>query len=112
MAAFHNHLVYRALIDTFPPDFQDGITSKFALHTIALSPTTPLQLQADYVTSLAVGCAAMLCFSGALFCADKAIPGWFTLGGSLLIAFSTIQSWKTYRQNYDRKAEPNDEEES
>jgi len=65
-----------------------------------------------YVKSLAVGCAAMLGFSGALFCADKAIPGWFTLGGALLIAISTIRSWKNYQQNCDRKAARNGKEES
>jgi hypothetical protein len=110
-AAIRNHLVYRALIDSFPPELKDDLTAKFALHVIALSPSTPLSLQAEYMKSLMAGCVAMLCFSLALFCAHR-IEGWLVLGGFLLVGFSTIKSWKTYRQNCDRKAAHNGKEES
>jgi hypothetical protein len=104
-------LVYRALIDSFPPELKDDLTAKFALHVIALSPSTPLSLQAEYLKSLAAGCVAVLCFSLSLFCADK-VEGWLALGGCLLIAISTIKSWKTYRQNRNRAVAHNDTEES
>jgi hypothetical protein len=110
-SAVRNHLVYRALIDSFPPELKDGLTAKFALHVIALSPSTPLSLQAEYLKSLAAGCVAMLCFSLSLFCADK-IEGWLALGGCLLIAISAIRSWKTYRQNCNRAVAHNDGGES
>jgi hypothetical protein len=110
-SAFRNHVVYRALIDSFPPELNDGITAKFALHVIALSPSTPLSLQAEYVKSLVAGCVAMLCFSLALFCAEK-VEGWLVLGGFLLVAISTIKAWKTYRQNCNRAVAHNDTEES
>jgi hypothetical protein len=110
-SAVRNHLVYRALIDSFPPELKDGLTAKFALHVIALSPSTPLSLQAEYLKSLAAGCVAMLCFSLSLFCADK-IEGWLALGGCLLTAISAIRSWKTYRQNCNRAVAHNDGGES
>jgi hypothetical protein len=99
------------LIDSFPPELKDELTAKFALHTIALSPSTPLSLQAEYVKSLAAGCVAMFCFSLALFCAGK-VDGWLALGGFVLVAFSTVKSWKTYRHNCNRAMAHNDTEES
>ena len=110
-SAFRNHVVYRALIDSFPPELKGGITAKFALHVIAISPSTPLSLQAEYMKSLVAGCVAMLCFSLALFCADK-VEGWLVLGGFLLVAISTIKSWKTYKQNCHRTVARKGKEES
>jgi hypothetical protein len=110
-AAFHNHLVHRALIDSFPAELKGDITAKFALHTIALSPSTPLPLQANYMKTMAAGCVAMFCFSMSLFCAGK-VEGWLVLGGFLLIVFSTIEAWKSYKQNCNRAVAHNDAEES
>jgi hypothetical protein len=44
--------VYSTLINSFPLEFQGGEISRHAFPVIALSASTPLELQWDYVTSL------------------------------------------------------------
>jgi hypothetical protein len=61
--------VYRALVSSFPLQFQDDLYSRYYFPEAALSPSTPLPLQADYVKSLAAGCLGMFCFSLACFSA-------------------------------------------
>jgi len=53
----------------------------------------------------------MLCFSLALFCANK-VEGWLVLGGFLLVAHFTDQSLENLRANCNRAVVHNDTEES
>ena len=41
-----------------PAEWRDLITARFALDHIALNPSTPLPVQADYMASLVGGCLA------------------------------------------------------
>jgi hypothetical protein len=59
--------VYRSLIESFPPQFQDPLTSRYAFPVLALSHSTPLSLQEDYVKSLVAFCVAFLCLSLCFF---------------------------------------------
>jgi hypothetical protein len=109
-SAFKYQTVYYALINSFPLEFQDPLNSRSAFPEFALSPSTPLALQADYVKSLAGGCFAMLCFSLWFFSFGQVIGGWLGLGSFLLIATSTIKSWKTYKANCNRPVAHDDKE--
>lgn len=111
-SAFKHRGVYHALIDSFPPEFQDGLSSRFAIHTIALSPSTPLSLQADYVKSLAGFCLAFLCVSLFLFSLQEVRVGFLFLAVTFISAVSTTKSWKTYMENCNRSVTHDDEEES
>ena len=95
---------YYALINSFPLEFQDPLNSRYAFPEFVLSASTPLVLQSDYVKALAGGCFAMLCFSLSFFSFGQVIGGWLALGSSLLIATSTIKSWKAYKENCNRPA--------
>jgi hypothetical protein len=111
-SAFLYQAVYYALINSFPLEFQDPLNSRYAFPEFALSPSTPLALQAKYMKSLAGGCVAMLCFSLSFFSFGQVIGGWLGLGGFLLVATSTLKSWKIYKANcnrlmtHDRQEEP------
>jgi hypothetical protein len=94
--------VYHALINSFALEFQDPLNSRYAFPEFALSPSTPLALQAEYVKSMAGGCFSMLCFSLSFFSFGQVIGGWLGLGAFLLIAASTIKSWKIYKANCNR----------
>jgi hypothetical protein len=101
-AAVLNHRVYLALVGSFPLQFQHGLNSRCCFPEAALSASTPLPLQADYVKSLMLGCLGMLCASLAFLSAGRIDGGLLFLAGSVLIGFSTIRSWRTYRENCDR----------
>jgi len=111
-AAWRNQAVHYALIDSFPPELKDEMTAKVALHAIALRPSTPLPVQADYVNSLVAGAFAMLCFSLTLFSLGEVFGGWLALIMSLISAVLTIKSWWTYNENRSRVAARDDQEES
>jgi hypothetical protein len=96
--------VYRALINSFPPQFQDPLNSRYAFPVFALSPSTPLSLQADYMKSLAGGCFAMLGFSLSCFSFQRVDGGCLALLGFFAAVVSTIKSWKAYKENCNSAA--------
>lgn len=104
-------IVYNSLIESFPTQFQDPLTSRYAFPVIVLSPSTPLPLQADYVKSLAGGCVAFLSISLSFFSFQQAIFGCLCLIGFFFNVVSTIRSWNTYRENSNRSPAHDDEQE-
>jgi hypothetical protein len=101
-SAVKYHTTYLAVVDSLPPQFQDSLMSRYAFPEYVLRPSTPLELQTEYMKSLAGGCFAMLCFSLACFIGGQPAGGWLALAGFLAIAVGTIQSWMTYRANCNR----------
>ena len=104
-------IVYRAVVDSLPPK----MPSRYAFPVYALSASTPLPLQAEYVRSLwsgsvgflcvslsffsllelGAGCAALLFSAGALFMRSR--PG----GATRKIA---VRRWhRTIGKNHDRR---------
>lgn len=107
-----SQIVYHSIIDSFPPQFQDPETSRYAFSVLALSPSTPLPLQAEYVKSLWGGCAACLCLSLCFFSLDQPIVGGGCLVVLLASVFFTIKSWNVYKANCNRPAAQPDEDEA
>src|SRR3954451_17140104 len=101
-SAVKYQIVSNRVVELMPPQFQDDLTSRYALAVYALYPSTPLPLQAEYVKSLGGGCIAMLFFFLCLASSGQALGSWLALGGFVMIAISTFQSWKTYRTNCNR----------
>jgi hypothetical protein len=101
-SAVRYQIVYRSLIDSFPPQFQDDLTSRYAFPVLALSPSTPLPLQADYMKTLWGSCAGFLCISLGFFVSQNVPFGFLCLLGFFWAVFSTLKSWKTYKENYNR----------
>lgn len=101
---------YVAVIDLLPPQFQDGLNSKFAFPEYVLRPSTPLALQAEYVKSQVGFCFATLGVSLLCFSFEKTIAGLIIL--LMFFGFSalTIVSWKTYQANCDRRTAGDDKE--
>ena len=95
-------IVYRAVVDSFPPQFQGPETSRYAFPVLVLSPSTPLSLQADYLKSLLGGCVTFLCLSLCFFSLGQLAVGCIIFAVFLRSIFYAIKSWKTYRQNRDR----------
>jgi F0F1-type ATP synthase assembly protein I len=104
-------IVYNSLRESFPTQFQDPLTSRYAFPVIVLSHSTPLSLQADYVKSLAGGCVAFLGISLSFFSFQQTIFGCLCLIGLFLNVVSTIRSWNTYRENSNRSTAHDDEQE-
>jgi hypothetical protein len=94
---------YVALIDLLPPQFQDGLNSKFAFPEYVLRPSTPLALQAAYVRSQIGFCFAALGVSLLCFLHEKNVVGLIILAMFFGFAVLTIKSWKTYRANCNRQ---------
>lgn len=92
-------VVYRSLVDSFPPQFQDDLTSRYAFPVLALSPSTPLTLQSDYMTALWGSCVGLLCISLGFFASQNVLFGGLCLLGHCWAVFSTMKSWKTYKEN-------------
>jgi hypothetical protein len=104
--------VRSALIDSFPPELQDEMTAKFALHSKALRRSTPLPIQEKYVSSLIAGAIFGLCLSLTCFSAGEVVGGWALFGVSVLVAGSAIKSWRTYKKNVAWQAARDDQEEA
>ena len=111
-SAVRSQVVYRSIVDSFPPQFQDDYTSRYAFSVYALAPSTPLPLQAEYMKALWAGCACMLCVALGCFALPNVVWGCFILAGFFWAVFSTFKSWKTYRENCNRAVSQNDEEQS
>jgi hypothetical protein len=95
--------IQSALLDKLPLQFQDGLNSRYAVPVYALEPSTPLSVQADYVTLLAVGCIAMICFALACLFAGQMAGALLAGLGSVAVIASTIKAWRTYRNNCNRR---------
>lgn len=110
-SAIRSQIVYRAIIDSFPPQFQDELDSRYAFHVLVFYPPTPLPLQAEYLKSLWGGCASFFCISLVFFLARNWPFGGFFLIFFGLAVFETIKSRKTYQENCKRALTQHPEEE-
>jgi hypothetical protein len=107
---FKYQTAYVALVDSLPPQFQDGVSSKFAFPEYVLRPSTPLVLQAEYVKSQIGFCFAALGVSLLCFLYEKAIVGLIVLVMFCGFTALTIRSWKAYQANSNRRTSYDDEE--
>jgi uncharacterized membrane protein len=94
--------VYNTVVDTLPPQFQDGTTSRFAVPVYALMSSTPLPLQGEYMKSGIGGCVMFLSASLSLFAFHQPILGFFGLCVTAVCIYTGIESWRTYRENCKR----------
>lgn len=102
--------IYFELRDKVPQEFQNEEFAYAIWPQFALSPSTPLPLQADYVRSGFYLCAA--CF-GFLVCAilvGSTIGTIFFLALCLGLAISSTRFAKTYGANRARRMTGSDEE--
>lgn len=99
-------IVYRALVDMLPPQ----LPSRFAFPVFALSHSTPLSLQAEYVKSLWGGCVGFLCVSLCFFSLGEWIVGCVLLAVFVASAVSAFKAWRTYKENCHRAAAQDDKE--
>jgi hypothetical protein len=51
---------YNSVVDSRRPQFQDDLTSRYAFPVYVLEPSTPLQVQAEYMKSMWGSCAGAL----------------------------------------------------
>ncbi|MGJ4884744.1 hypothetical protein [Bradyrhizobium sp. HKCCYLR1023] len=102
VAAIHTHSVYRAILDTLPPQFQDEWTSRYAFSVYALAPTTPLDVQASYVKAMVLSCPACLSISFGFFAAGNVVLGCLAMLAFVIATYRALQGWRTYKSNLDR----------
>ena len=102
LSAIRGHIVYSSIRDSFPPQFQDDLSSRYAFGVYALEHSTPLPLQASYVKSLGGGCAGFLCVSLGFFVSGNIPSGCLSLLFFFAVAYSTMKSWKAYKENCSR----------
>ena len=95
-------IVYNTLRDTFPPQFKDNLTERYAFPVLVLYPPTPPSLQADYIKALIAGCIAFLCASLSSFCFGQVLLGCLCLLAFFMNVSETIKAWKAYRENRNR----------
>lgn len=96
---------YVAVMDLLPPQFQDGLNSRYAFPEYALRPSTPLALQAEYVKSQVGFCVAAVGCSLLCFLYEKTALGLIVLAMSFWFTALTIKSWKTYKANVNLRAD-------
>jgi hypothetical protein len=99
------------LVDSFPSQFQDDPTSRYAFPVLALQPSTPLPLQAEYVKASWGGCVAVLCVSLCFFSIQEPIVGCVVLVVFFASVFLAIKGWRTYQENCNRVVPGEDKEE-
>ena len=81
--------VYFATNSKLPEEFHDG---RYAVHDdFALSPLTPLAVQADYIKAGFILCAALLGFSARAVLLENAVVGWIFLAVPLAGATTAIK---------------------
>jgi hypothetical protein len=100
-----------ALKKLVPGQLSEGLSEKFVLGALGLSPLTPLPIQTNYMNALWAGTVAMLCLSLTLFSLGERFGGWLGLMFFLVGVVSTVRSWKTYNENRNRKVVHRDVEE-
>ena len=101
-AGYKYESVRSELVDSFPPEFQDEVASRFALRHYALRPSTPLRLQADYVASLIGGCLMGFFLLLLVLSAGDARASWVFLAVLLIGIASTVKPVRTYLKNRSR----------
>jgi hypothetical protein len=111
-SVFKYHAVSDALIDSYHPEFQEGMLWRTAFPVFALSPSTPLDLQAGYVQSITGFCFVTLGVSLCCFLLEKTIAGWMVLIMFFVFAALTIKSWRTYKANCNRRVVHDHKEEA
>lgn len=109
VSAIRAHFAYRIIVDTLPPQFQDAWTSRYVFSVYALEPTTPLEVQAEWVKTMGVSCAACLSLSLGFFVAGNAAFGCFALLAFGVAAYRAVQGWRTYRSNLERPMDHGEE---
>ena len=98
-------------LDYFP-QYENHFRSKLAVPEFALSPSTPLSLQLEYVQSLMGGCIFIFCMALICFLYENPVGGWLFMVVFVIAVASTRNYWKRYQANVNRKkAVQNDEEE-
>jgi hypothetical protein len=90
---------YVAAMELLPPQFQDGVSSKFAFPEYVLRPSTPLPLQADYVQSQIAACFVALGVSLLCFLFENPLVGSIVLAVFFGFTVLTIKAWKAYQAN-------------
>ena len=100
--AIRGHIVYCSIRDSFLPQFQDDLSSRYAFSVYALSHSTPLPLQAEYMKPQGCGCAFFLCVSLGFFILGNIPLGCLCLLGFSAIAFGAMKDWKTYKEYCSR----------
>ena len=102
VSAIRTYSVQRAIVETLPPQFQEYEKARYAVSVYALEPTTPLDVQADYVRSEGLACGACLSISAGLFAADHAVFGSLALIAFAWTGYGALADWKTYMSNRER----------
>lgn len=97
--AVRTQVLYHKLVGSFPPQFQDDLSSRYAFPVLALSASTPLPLQAEYINCQYAGCVCLLCISLGGFFVGNAPFGGLGLIATLCSAVSTFRSIKIYKEN-------------
>jgi hypothetical protein len=88
-----------ALVDTFLPELQEDLRSRFAFPLYVLRPSTPLDIQADYVLSLIAGCLMILLLLLFVFFVGNMQACWLFLVVLLVGVASTVKAVMTYLKN-------------
>lgn len=107
---FKYQTTYVAVIDLLPSQFQDGLNSRYAFPEYALSPSTPLALQVDYVKSQMGFCFATFGVSLLCFLFQKTVVAWIVLVMFFGFSALAIKSWKAYQANRNRRTARDDKE--
>ncbi len=81
LSAVRYQIVHHSLVDSFPLQFQDDLTSRYAFPVLVLSPSTPLSLQADYMRASWGSCVCCLSVSLGFFFLQNIAFGCFVLVG-------------------------------
>lgn len=76
--------------------------ARFAIDQFALSPSTPLAVQADYVASQLGACLAAFFLWLLAFLVGQTIERWFFLAILLVFVASTVKSARLYWKNRKR----------
>jgi len=101
-SAVKYQIIYNSIVDSFPPQFRDELSSRYAFPVLVLSPTTPLPLQAEYVKSMWGSCVFFFCVSLGSFASRNVVFGGLFLLVFVGAVFKTIKSRKTYQENCNR----------
>jgi len=110
VCAIRTQFVYRAIIDTLPPQFQDDWTSRYAFSVYALEPTTPLEVQAGWVKAMGLCCPACLSLALGFFALGNAVFGCFALLVFIVAVHHALKGRKAYKSNLDRPIDHGEEE--
>jgi drug/metabolite transporter (DMT)-like permease len=106
-AAAKYQMVYRSVIDSLPPQ----LSSRYAFPVYALSPSTPLPLQAEYVNSLWGGSVGFLCVSLCFFSLQEIGAGLAAFAVFCWSVVYALKARKNYRENCSQALARSDREE-